>query len=123
MTVNLLIEDIVFDFGLWEIAIIGIITLIVVGPEKMPALARKAGLYAGKLKKFISKIKNDINNEIKADELKKQLSIKDDDLSLSQTLKEAKSSIDEIKQEGRKLAESSSDPKEELKKDDVENKK
>ena len=111
-----------FDFGLWEIAIIGIITLIVVGPEKMPALARKAGLYAGKLKKFISKIKNDINNEIEADELKKQLSIKNEDLSLSQTLKEAKSSIDEIKQEGRKLAESSSDPKEELKKDDVENK-
>ncbi len=123
MIVNLLIEDIVFDFGLWEIAIIGIITLIVVGPEKMPALARKAGLYAGKFKKFISKIKNDINNEIKADELKKQLSIKDDDLSLSQTLKEAKSSIDEIKQEGRKFAETSSDPKEELKKDDAENKK
>ena len=123
MTVNLLIEDIVFDFGLWEIAIIGIITLIVVGPEQMPALARKAGLYAGKLKKFITKIKTDINDELKADELKKQLSFKDDDLSLSQTLKEAKSSIDEIKQEGRKLAESSSDSKEELKKDDVENKK
>ena len=123
MTVNLLIEDIVFDFGLWEIAIIGIITLIVVGPEKMPALARKAGLYAGKLKKFITKIKTDINDELKADELKKQLSFKDDDLSLSQTLKEAKSSIDEIKQEGRKFAETSSGSKEELKKDDVENKK
>ena len=123
MTVNLLIEDIVFDFGLWEIAIIGIITLIVVGPEKMPALARKAGLYAGKLKKFVTKIKTDINDELKADELKKQLSIKGDDLSLSQTLKEAKSSIDEIKQEGRKLAETSSDPKEESKKNDVENKK
>ena len=112
-----------FDFGLWEIAIIGIITLIVVGPDKMPGLARKAGLYAGKFKKYISKIKTDINDELKADELKKQLSFKDDDLSLSQTLKEAKSSIDEIKQEGRKLAESSSDPKKELEKDDVENKK
>jgi len=123
LTVNLLIEDIVFDFGLWEIAIIGIITLIVVGPEKMPALARKAGLYAGKLKKFVTKIKTDINDELKADELKKQLSFKDDDLSLSQTLKEAKSSIDEIKQEGRKFAETSSGSKEELKKDDVENKK
>ena len=123
MTANLLIEDIVFDFGLWEIAIIGIITLIVVGPEKMPALARKAGLYAGKFKKFITKIKTDINDELKADELKKQLSIKNEDLSLSQTLKDAKSSIDEIKQEGRKLSETSSSPKEGLKKDDVENKK
>ena len=111
-----------FDFGLWEIAIIGIITLIVVGPEKMPALARKAGLYAGKLKKFVTKIKTDINDELKADELKKQLSIKSDDLSLSQTLKDAKSGIDEIKQEGRKLAETSSNPKE-SKKDDVANKK
>jgi len=113
----------VFDFGLWEIAIIGIITLIVVGPEKMPALARKAGLYAGKFKKFITKIKTDINDELKADELKKQLSIKNEDLSLSQTLKDAKSSINEIKQEGRKLAETSSGLKEELKKDDVANKK
>ena len=123
MTVNLLIEDIVFDFGLWEIAIIGIITLIVVGPEKMPALARKAGLYAGKFKKFITKIKTDINDELKADELKKQLSIKNEDLSLSQTLKDAKGSIDEIKQEGRKFAETSSDPKEESKKYNVANKK
>jgi len=52
-----------FDFGMWEIAIILVITLIVVGPEKMPALARKAGLYVGKFRKFVSKIKNDINSE------------------------------------------------------------
>ena len=43
-----------FDFGFWEFAIIGIIILVVVGPEKMPSLARKAGIYAGKLNKFIS---------------------------------------------------------------------
>ncbi len=92
-----------FDFGFWEIAIIGIITLIVVGPEKMPALARKAGLYVGKFKKFVSKIQNDINNEIKSEELKEQLSIKDDKSSLSQTVEEAKSSIDEIKKEAAKI--------------------
>ena len=97
-----------FDFGLWEIAIIGIITLIVVGPEKMPALARKAGLYVGKFKKFVSKIQNDINNEIKSEELKDQLSIKDDESSLSQTVEEAKSSIDEIKKEAAKISDLSS---------------
>jgi len=94
----------VFDFGFWEIAIIGIITLIVVGPEKMPALARKAGLYVGKFKKFVSKIQNDINNEIKSEELKDQLSIKAEESSLSQTVKEAKSSIDEIKKEAAKIS-------------------
>ncbi len=93
-----------FDFGFWEIAIIGIITLIVVGPEKMPALARKAGFYVGKFKKFVSKIQNDINNEIKSEELKDQLSIKAEESSLSQTVKEAKSSIDEIKKEAAKIS-------------------
>ena len=86
-----------FDFGYWEIVVIFVITLIVVGPEKMPRLARKAGLYAGKFKKFVSKIQNDINNEIKSEELKEQLTIKDEESLLSQTVEEAKSSIDEIK--------------------------
>ena len=54
-----------FDFGFWEISIIAIITLIVVGPDKMPALARKAGLYAGKFNKFVRKIKTDINDELR----------------------------------------------------------
>ena len=106
--IKLLVGDAMFDFGFWEIAIIGIITLIVVGPEKMPALARKAGLYVGKFKKFVSKIQNDINNEIKSEELKEQLSIKDEESSLSQTVEQAKSSIDEIKKEAAKISDLSS---------------
>jgi sec-independent protein translocase protein TatB len=97
-----------FDFGYWEIVVIFVITLIVVGPEKMPALARKAGLYAGKIKKFVSKIQNDINNEIKSEELKEQLTIKDEESLLSQTVEEAKSSIDEIKKEAAKISDPSS---------------
>ena len=99
-----------FDFGMWEIAIIFVITLIVVGPEKMPALARKAGLYVGKFRKFVSKIKNDINSEIEAEELKEQLSIKDEELLVSETLDEAKSGIDEIKDEASKISNLSSNP-------------
>lgn len=97
-----------FDFGMWEIAVIFVITLIVVGPEKMPALARKAGLYVGKFKKFVSKIKDDINSEIEAEELKEQLSVKNEELVISQTLDEAKSGIDEIKHEASKISDLSS---------------
>ena len=97
-----------FDFGMWEIAIILVITLIVVGPEKMPALARKAGLYVGKFRKFVSKIKNDINSEIEAEELKEELSVKNEELLLSQTLDEAKSGIDGIKHEASKISNLSS---------------
>jgi len=97
-----------FDFGMWEIAVIFVITLIVVGPEKMPALARKAGLYVGKFKKFVSRIKDDINSEIEAEELKEQLSVKNEELVISQALDEAKSGIDEIKHEASKISDLSS---------------
>ena len=97
-----------FDFGMWEIAVIFVITLIVVGPEKMPSLARKAGLYVGKFKKFVSKIKNDINSEIEAEELKEQLSVKNEELLISQTLDEAKSGLDEFKHEASKISNLSS---------------
>ena len=83
-----------FDFGFWEIAIIGVITLIVVGPERLPALARKAGVIMGKLNKFLSKVKADINEELKTDELKEQLSMADEKSIISDISNEAKSSVD-----------------------------
>ena len=83
-----------FDFGFWEIAIIGVITLIVVGPERLPALARKAGIFAGKLNKFLNKVKADLNEELKTDELKDHLSMADEKSIISDITNEAKSSAD-----------------------------
>jgi sec-independent protein translocase protein TatB len=91
-----------FDFGFWEIAIIGVITLIVVGPERLPALARKAGLFAGKLNKFLSKVKKDINKELKTEEIKEQLSMDDEKSIISDITNEAKSSVDLFNQEDSK---------------------
>ncbi|MDA9766819.1 Sec-independent protein translocase protein TatB [Candidatus Thioglobus sp.] len=83
-----------FDFGFWEIAIIGVITLIVVGPERLPALARKAGVIMVKLNKFLNKVKADINEELKTDELKDHLSMTDEKSIISDISNEAKSSVD-----------------------------
>ncbi|MDC1027145.1 Sec-independent protein translocase protein TatB [Candidatus Thioglobus sp.] len=83
-----------FDFGFWEIAIIGVITLIIVGPERLPALARKAGVIMGKLNKFLNKVKADINEELKTDELKEHLSMDDEKSIISDVKNEAKSSVD-----------------------------
>ena len=91
-----------FDFGFWEIAIIGVITLIVVGPERMPALARKAGLFVGKLNKFLSKVKKDIKEELKTEQIKEQLSMDDEKSIISDITNEAKSSADLFNQEDSK---------------------
>lgn len=88
-----------FDFGFWEIAIIGVITLTVVGPERMPSLARKAGLYFGKLNRFFNKVKSDINEELKMDEIKEQMSMDDEKIILSEVTEDIQSSADSLKQE------------------------
>jgi len=106
-----------FDFGFWEIAIIGIITLIVVGPEKMPALARKAGLYAGKLNKFVKKIKFDIDEELKVDELKEQLSIKNEESVLSQAVEDVKTSVEQYQKDVIEPTDPNPQPSEDLQED------
>tara|TARA_X000000368_G_scaffold19216_1_gene15188 strand:+ start:425 stop:721 length:297 start_codon:yes stop_codon:yes gene_type:complete len=88
-----------FDFGFWEIAIIGVITLIVVGPEKMPSLARKVGLYFGKLNRFFNKVKSDINEEIRMDEIKEQMSMDEEKIIISEVSDNIQSSVDSLKEE------------------------
>ena len=88
-----------FDFGFWEIAIIGIITLIVVGPEKMPAIARKAGLYFGKLNRFFNKVKSDINEELRMDEIKDEMSMDEEKIIISEVTEDIQSSVDSLKEE------------------------
>ena len=88
-----------FDFGFWEIAIIGIITLIGVGPEKMPAIARKAGLYFGKLNRFFNKVKSDINEELRMDEIKDELSMDEEKIIVSEVTEVIQSSADSLKEE------------------------
>ena len=58
-----------FDVGFWELTIIGVVALIIVGPERLPGLARTAGLWIGKARRMIADVKRDIDREIKASEI------------------------------------------------------
>ena len=62
-----------FDIGFTEIILIFVVTLLVVGPERLPRLARTAGLWLGRMRGFVSSIKADIDRELAAEELKKAL--------------------------------------------------
>jgi sec-independent protein translocase protein TatB len=60
-----------FDVGFSEIILIAIVTLVVVGPERLPKVARTIGLLFGRAQRYVSEVKSDINRELKLEELRK----------------------------------------------------
>lgn len=62
-----------FELGWVEIGLIGVIALVVLGPERLPGAARTAGLWVGRLKRSFNSIKQEVEREIGADEIRRQL--------------------------------------------------
>lgn len=60
-----------FDVGFSELMVIALVALIVIGPERLPKVARTAGHLLGRLQRYVSDVKADINREMQLDELKK----------------------------------------------------
>jgi len=62
-----------FDIGFTELLLIGIVALIVIGPDRLPGAVRTAGLWVGRIKRSFSAIKSEVEREIGADEIRRQL--------------------------------------------------
>lgn len=60
-----------FDFGFTELMVIGVVALIVVGPERLPRVARTAGHLLGRVQRYVSTVKGDIQREMQLEDLKK----------------------------------------------------
>lgn len=62
-----------FEVGFWELVLVGVVALVVVGPERLPELARSAGRWLGAARRMASTFKSDLEREMRAGELKKML--------------------------------------------------
>lgn len=60
-----------FEIGFWELVVVAVVALIVVGPEKLPGLARTAGLWLGKARRMIANVKAEVDRELQLEELKR----------------------------------------------------
>jgi sec-independent protein translocase protein TatB len=60
-----------FDVGFSELMVIAVVALIVIGPERLPKVARTAGHLLGRLQRYVNDVKSDIHREMQLDELKK----------------------------------------------------
>ncbi len=59
------------DIGVTKLAIIGAIALLVIGPEKLPGLARTAGALLGRARRYVADVKSEVSRSMELDELKK----------------------------------------------------
>lgn len=60
-----------FDIGFMELLVIGVVALVVIGPERLPKVARTAGQWMGKLNRYVSQVKQDIDRDMRLEELRK----------------------------------------------------
>jgi sec-independent protein translocase protein TatB len=101
-----------FDIGFSELIVIGIVALVVIGPERLPKVARTAGLLLGRMQRYVNDVKSDISREMQLDELKRlktemqesarsfeqnvRSELQSVEETVGQTLQSAQSSLDEL---------------------------
>lgn len=82
-----------FDIGFPELLLISIVALLVIGPEKLPETIRTMTLWIGRFRRSFSKIKQEIENEIGADEIKAQLYNE----SIMQDIEKSRKTLEDVK--------------------------
>ncbi len=69
-----------FDLSFWEIVVIGIIAVIVVGPERLPGMAYTAGKWITKVKRFVANARAEVESEFNTAELRKLMSMQEEEM-------------------------------------------
>lgn len=91
-----------FDVSLTELMVIGVVALIVIGPERLPKVARTVGHLLGRAQRYVNDVKSDIQREIELDELRKFKSeMEDAAQGVQQSLNETHASLQEPVQQFR----------------------
>src|SRR5438067_449405 len=98
-----------FDIGFSELLVIGVVALIVIGPERLPKVARTVGHLFGRMQRYVNDVKADISREMQLEELKKlQTSMQDAAQSFEQSVTRevnaAESELQKIAQDANPVA-------------------
>ncbi len=88
------------DFGFDKIALIGAVALIVIGPEKLPRVARTVGTLMGKARRYVADVKAEVNRSIELEELQKMKSqfetaVQDVEQTVNREVHDAQQSLDQ----------------------------
>jgi sec-independent protein translocase protein TatB len=97
------------DLGLTKMAVIGVVALVVLGPERLPGVARTAGALFGRAQRYINDVKSEVAREMELDELKKmrtefETAATNVQTSIHDTLKRHESELNDAWSEGTSVA-------------------
>jgi sec-independent protein translocase protein TatB len=93
-----------FDFSFGELALIGAVSLVVLGPERLPKVARTVGEWVGKAQRYVQQVKGDIQREIELSELKKlQEEARSAAAAVQQQVDSVQSSMNDVSGELQKI--------------------
>ena len=90
-----------FDIGFAELVLIFVVGLLVLGPERLPAAVRTVSLWLGRLRRSFTALKNEIEREVGADEIKQQLHNESILANLKKTEESLKDSFNSVEEEFR----------------------
>jgi sec-independent protein translocase protein TatB len=88
-----------FDIGFWELALIAVVGLLVIGPERLPKVARTVGLWVGRMRGFVMSVKADIDKELRAEELKKLIDDQAHSSGVHEILEETRETFREVEKQ------------------------
>ncbi len=94
-----------FDIGFSELVMIGLVSLIVIGPERLPKVARIVGFWLGKSRAMIANVKSEIQYELHQEELRQLLNDQVNLTELNSTLEETIDSLEETQKDLKHLDE------------------
>ncbi|MCK5191510.1 MAG: twin-arginine translocase subunit TatB [Methylococcales bacterium] len=101
-----------FDVGFWELCLVGLVSLLVIGPEKLPKAARVAGFWIGKTRNMVASVKSEIKEELHAEEMRQIFKEQTEIEQVQDLLEEGSEAINEMTSSIKPLAEEqSNEPK------------
>ncbi len=98
-----------FDVGFFELLLIGLVALLVIGPERLPKVARTAGMWVGRARRLVRSVKDDIDREIQAEEYKRLLEEQNLAGSVHEIIEDTRKEVDGIGKATREAADAARD--------------
>ncbi|MFI3273937.1 Sec-independent protein translocase protein TatB [Vibrio sp.] len=86
-----------FDIGFWELVLISVVGLVVLGPERLPVAIRSVSKFVGAAKSMANSVKDELSHELKVQELQENLR-KAEQMGMEDLSPDLKASVDELKQ-------------------------